>query len=201
IERAQREQKVKYDKKHKPPKQYQRGDLVVVEREAQASGVSRKLAPKYKGSYFITEVLPRDRYVLKDLPGAKRTQRSFNSIFSAGRMKPWCGTLEEGDEASQEETDEAGADGLAGAVDPGELDRENRELSDKADLRERLAKAVPREDGAEKEVDRAKINPGPRTALLSGKADCGTRDEQKGMKQNAATNARSLNQRQKKGAF
>ncbi|KAG8238794.1 hypothetical protein J437_LFUL017876 [Ladona fulva] len=117
IEKVQREQKVRYDKKHKPPKHYQRGDLVVVEREAQASGVSRKLAPKYKGPYLITEVLPRDGYVLKDLPEAKPTQRPFNSFFSAYRMKPCCGTLEEGDVVSQDETDAAEADGIGEADD------------------------------------------------------------------------------------
>ncbi|KAG8240202.1 hypothetical protein J437_LFUL016699 [Ladona fulva] len=81
-------------------------------------------------------------------------------------MKPWCGTLEEGDEASQEETDAAGADSLAEADNPGEPDRENCELGDKEDL--------------QRGVGQGSTKGGPRTALLSGKADCGTRDEQNG---------------------
>jgi hypothetical protein len=90
IEKAQEKQKLRFDGKRKTPRIYVEGELVLVLREAIACGQSRKLAPKYKGPYLVKKVLANDRYLIVDIPGAERTQRSFQSVFAADRMKPWC---------------------------------------------------------------------------------------------------------------
>jgi hypothetical protein len=90
IEREQRKQKERFDQRRRKPTRYQQGDLVLVEREATASGQTRKLEPIYKGPYMVEEVMGNDRYLLKDIPGAPRTQRPFHSVFASDRMKHWC---------------------------------------------------------------------------------------------------------------
>lgn len=62
IKASQSQQKKRFDKRHKKPKKYKQDDLVLVLREAAATGQSRKLTPNYKGPYQVSEVLPHDRH-------------------------------------------------------------------------------------------------------------------------------------------
>lgn len=105
IQEGQRKQKTRFDATHKKPKRYKEGDLVLIKREATAMSQPKKLAPIFKGPYVIKTVLPSDRYALVDIPGAPRTQRSFNSIFSSDNMKPWC-TLPESDVEEEDDDDD-----------------------------------------------------------------------------------------------
>ncbi|XP_071052949.1 uncharacterized protein [Onthophagus taurus] len=106
IRKRQKDQKERFDKLHIKPRKYQEGDLVLVKCEATATGESRKLALRYKGPYVIHKVLPNDRYGLKDIPGAPRSQKPYHSVFASDRMKPWCVITdldEEGDESTDSE--------------------------------------------------------------------------------------------------
>lgn len=60
-------------------------------------GKSKKLLPKYSGPYVITKVLPHDRYVIKDLPGAQRARKAYEGICSVDKLKPFTIALEDDD--------------------------------------------------------------------------------------------------------
>lgn len=115
IEKAQVSQKKRFDKARKAPTKYNVGDLVLVQRDAAASGQSRKLMPRYKGPYMVDVVLANDRYLLIDVPGAQRTQRSFRSVFAADKMKSWC-RLEDNIDTEAEEDDPEEDDAEENAV-------------------------------------------------------------------------------------
>lgn len=89
IESEQQKQKEYFDKSRKEARKYFEGELVLVERDPQATGQSRKLEPRFKGPYIIQKVLGNDRYLLTDVPGVQLTQRRVSTVFAAERMKPW----------------------------------------------------------------------------------------------------------------
>lgn len=103
IGKAQVRQKLRFDGQRKKPTRYKQGDLVLVQREAM--GLSKKLMPKFKGPYMVSFVLEHDKYVLVDVSGAERTQRSFQSVFAADRMKPWC-FADDGNETDDHDSEE-----------------------------------------------------------------------------------------------
>nr|XP_022904744.1 probable E3 ubiquitin-protein ligase bre1 isoform X1 [Onthophagus taurus] len=109
-EKMQKIQKDISDKKYKQPRRYQEGDLVLIKREASATGQPRKMMPLYKGPYLVNEVLGNDRYHLVDVPGAQRTQRKFNSIFAADLMKPWCQLPEDFEERIEDDSNSSEAE-------------------------------------------------------------------------------------------
>ncbi|XP_060665450.1 uncharacterized protein LOC132797715 [Drosophila nasuta] len=45
---------------------------------------------RYKGPFIVTKVLPKDRYLVEDIPHAQRKQRPYKSIYSSDKMKHWC---------------------------------------------------------------------------------------------------------------
>lgn len=82
--------KERYDSRHRLPKTYTEGDLVLVEHSPPATGDSRKLEPKYRGPYVVANDLGRDRYLIRDIENMQRNQRRFESVFSSEKIKPWC---------------------------------------------------------------------------------------------------------------
>lgn len=91
MEQAQIKQKDYFDKKRKKPHVYKEGDLVLIMKQAQSTGTSRKLAPTYSGPMVITKILPNDRYVVTDMAGSHRNLRSskYNKTIAVDRMRPW----------------------------------------------------------------------------------------------------------------
>lgn len=47
--------KLAYDKKHKAPRQYNKGDLVMIRNFDSTPGVSRKMIPQFRDPYEITK--------------------------------------------------------------------------------------------------------------------------------------------------
>lgn len=72
--------------------------MVLIKRDAIATGESKKLASQYKGPYQVDTVLNNDRLLLKDITGAERTLRKFKSVFASDLMKLWCKLTEHGTE-------------------------------------------------------------------------------------------------------
>ncbi|XP_071055516.1 uncharacterized protein [Onthophagus taurus] len=120
IRKRHKDQKERFDKLRIKLRKYQEGDLVLVKCEATATGESRKLALRYKGPYVIHKVLPNDRYELKDIPGAPRSQKPYHSVFASDRMKPWCVITDldgEEDESTDSEEEMNSEDGEVRAED------------------------------------------------------------------------------------
>lgn len=49
-----------------------------------------KIAAKFIGPYCIKSVLKNDRILVVDIPGCCRSQRAYQGILSAERLKPWA---------------------------------------------------------------------------------------------------------------
>ncbi|XP_067614932.1 uncharacterized protein [Eurosta solidaginis] len=82
--------KQRFDSHHRIPHVYKEGDLVLAENAPPCTGFSRKLEPRYKGPFEIGKVLDRDRYVIQDLPGSRRKQRPYKSVYASDKLKRYC---------------------------------------------------------------------------------------------------------------
>lgn len=87
--RMQAYNKTRYDAKHKRPKVYNVGDLVMIRNVVTEPGLNKKLLAKYRGPYEVKHVLEHDRYVIGDIEGYQLTQKKFNGIVGPERMKLW----------------------------------------------------------------------------------------------------------------
>lgn len=101
--KEQSKQKAYFDQRRTKARKYAVGDMVLVERDILATGESRKLEPRYKGPYAVATVLPNDRYIIEDIPGAQRTQRPLRTVYAADRMKRWISYQELEDEEAPDE--------------------------------------------------------------------------------------------------
>lgn len=72
-----------------PVRHYSVGDLVVMTNVDVTVGTNKKFVPKYRGPYKIDKVLPHDRYVVKDVEGCQLTQRPYNNVIEAARLRRW----------------------------------------------------------------------------------------------------------------
>lgn len=84
-----------YDKKHKKPTLYKKGDFVMIKNTDVSGGVNKKLIPKFKGPYIIYKVLPNDRFIVKDIEGFQHTQMPYEGVMSSDNMRHWIRTVEE----------------------------------------------------------------------------------------------------------
>lgn len=87
IQKNQKYNSEYYNKHHKTPHKYRVGDLVVIKNIVSATGVNKKLIPKYKGPYQITKVLSNDRYAICDLDNMQITRLPYRGICSPANMK------------------------------------------------------------------------------------------------------------------
>lgn len=78
-----------YDWKRKPALKYQVGDQVVISNHVVASGVNKKLLPKFKALYVITKVFDNDRYVVNDIEGFQEAHVLFTGIIGPDQIKRW----------------------------------------------------------------------------------------------------------------
>ena len=51
-------------------------------------GVSRKLVPKFRGTYRIAKVLRNDRYLLEDVDGSQRLRIPYKGAWAVGNIRP-----------------------------------------------------------------------------------------------------------------
>lgn len=70
-------------------KKYAVGDYVMIRNVDTTPGINKKHIPRFKGSYEIKVVLPKDCYVIKDIQGFQITQLPFESVFESKPIKSW----------------------------------------------------------------------------------------------------------------
>lgn len=104
----------KFNAKRKSPNVYKVGDMVLIKAEHPATGTSRKLLPRYRGPYKVDTVLPNDRYKIVDTDVSQVSQKRFQSVYAADKLKPWGNftDLVFEDISSDEDNDDAGSDKL-----------------------------------------------------------------------------------------
>lgn len=72
IREEQEKQKQHYGRHRKGLKQYKVGHIVLIKKkEIVKVGTSRKLVPPFKGPFIVKEVLPNDRFIVRDMEGTK----------------------------------------------------------------------------------------------------------------------------------
>lgn len=64
---------------------------------------SRKLELRYNRSFIVTKVLDRDRYVVSELPGSKRSRPAYTGICHSERIKLFVTTDSSGKSSSSED--------------------------------------------------------------------------------------------------
>jgi transposase InsO family protein len=83
-------QKLQFDSKRALSRSYSEGDLVMTKIVSHpATGQSKKLLPKWRGPFRITEVLPNERYRVEDIPGARRTKFRYRGVAAVDNLRPW----------------------------------------------------------------------------------------------------------------
>lgn len=87
IENNQVAMKERFDKKRCAPKQYNEGDLVLVQKQLNNPGESNKLLPRYSGPYKVTKILGNDRYEVSSIEGYSK--RAYKNVYTADTIKPW----------------------------------------------------------------------------------------------------------------
>lgn len=90
MNKSRKNQAEKFNLSRELPQKYQVGDLVLIKCEHKATGIPQKHLPRYKGPYIIQEALTRDRYRITDPPNYRVTNKPFNSVYAADKMRPWC---------------------------------------------------------------------------------------------------------------
>lgn len=78
-----------YDKKRCKPINFKVGDLVRIERQVPSLGQSKKLVPRFQGSYKITAILEHDRFQVEDTPLTRKNGRHFSTVVAIDKIAPW----------------------------------------------------------------------------------------------------------------
>ncbi|EZA51547.1 hypothetical protein X777_09756 [Ooceraea biroi] len=89
IEQSQQRQKIDYDRRRKTPRQYKKGDLIMIRNFKSTPSISRKLIPQFRGPYEIVKVLRNDRYVIADPPDVQNTQQPYTGVWDVNNIRPW----------------------------------------------------------------------------------------------------------------
>lgn len=88
LEENRIKQNLSFNKKRSPPKYFSVGDLVLTKVTSfPANNESKKLLPKFRGPFRIIEVLPNDRYRVKEDIHTERSKKPYEGIFSLDNIK------------------------------------------------------------------------------------------------------------------
>lgn len=91
INKSQRYLESYVNEKGKPAKTYAVGDLVVITNVDVSVGTNKKFVPHFRGPFVVHQVLKNDRYVIRDVENGQLTQRPYNNIIEAARLRLWVG--------------------------------------------------------------------------------------------------------------
>lgn len=87
VAKLQNYQEKVFNAKHKAPRIYKLGELVMIRNYETTLGVSKKLLPKFRGPYEIKKTLGNDRYVICDPPGFQNTHKFYEGVWEAKNMR------------------------------------------------------------------------------------------------------------------
>lgn len=86
----QQQQKKRFDSLRAKPIAWSIGDLVLVQISSiVTSGSSRKLVPKWKGPFRISQILDNDRYQVNEIAGSTRSRVPYTGVYATEHMKRW----------------------------------------------------------------------------------------------------------------
>ena len=94
------------------PKEYKKGDYVMILNVDTVIGTNKKFVPRYKGPYIVFKELGHDRYVIRDIENCQLTQLPYDGVVEANRMRKWLSQPERdevncsADESSTDNEDE-----------------------------------------------------------------------------------------------
>lgn len=84
------ERNLKYfNEHHRPAKQFEVGEYVVIKNVDVSVGKNKKLIPKYRGPYEIKKKFDHDRYLVEDIADFPITQMPYHGILDSTRLKKW----------------------------------------------------------------------------------------------------------------
>lgn len=75
--------------KNRSPKTYEVGDYIMIRNVDTTIGSSKKFIPQYRGPYVIHKILGHDRYVVRDVENCQLTQRPYDGVVEANRIRMW----------------------------------------------------------------------------------------------------------------
>nr|CAI5866722.1 unnamed protein product [Callosobruchus analis] len=88
LERSRVQQNVNFDKHRLPPKMFSVGDLVLTKVTSfPANSESKKLPPKYRAPFKVIEVMPNDRYRVREDIHSERSSRPYEAVVGLEHMK------------------------------------------------------------------------------------------------------------------
>lgn len=102
--RKRRNQSDKFNQNRKEPPKYKEKDLVLIRFDPPATGSSRKLLQRFRGPYEVKKILGADRYLVGDTEVTQMTQKPFESVYSAEKLKRFCDPQELGIDDELNET-------------------------------------------------------------------------------------------------
>lgn len=117
IEKSQRYNEQYVSKHNSPVKTYQVGDFVVMKNVDVTAGTNKKFIQKYRGPYVIYKVLPHYRYAVRDVENCQLTQRPYDNVLEAARLRKWVSRPESLGENNNNVGQECGTpDGMIGSI-------------------------------------------------------------------------------------
>lgn len=105
LEQRAKVMKKNYDKRHKPEKTFQKGDLVLWKQAptgGEVKNVNTKLQVLYSGPYVIQKVFSNSRYEIKSIKGM-RGYKKFTGIVAADSLKAYLSAPPCSDTSSDDE--------------------------------------------------------------------------------------------------
>lgn len=89
IDKSQQYSENRQAERGTPARAFKQGDFVVMRNVDVTIGTNKKLIPTYRGPYTVHKILPNDRYVIRDVENCQLTQRPYDNIVEAARLKLW----------------------------------------------------------------------------------------------------------------
>lgn len=57
-------------------------------------GSNKRIIPKFRGPYVKCEILPNDKFVVKDIEGFQHTQIPYEGVIISDNIKHWMRNCE-----------------------------------------------------------------------------------------------------------